>query len=70
MMGTTTGYDARKTALVVAVCAALLACTQIQQGKDDTLIGAGFTPVPANTPQRQAALATKPHMIAIEIRFR
>jgi len=68
-MAPTTGYDVRKTVLMLAACAALLACTQIQRGKDDMLIGAGFTPVPANTPQRQAALASiPPHTFVHEMR--
>jgi hypothetical protein len=59
-MATSTVYGWRRTALMLAICAALSACAQIQGGKDDMLIGAGFTPVPANTPQRQAALASIP----------
>jgi hypothetical protein len=68
-MATSTVYDRRRTALILAICAALSACAQIQGGKDDMLIGAGFTPVPANTPQRQAALASMPpHTFVHEMR--
>jgi hypothetical protein len=43
-----------------AMCAALSGCTEVGQHKADALMAAGFTPVPANTPQRQAALASMP----------
>jgi hypothetical protein len=36
------------------------ACAQVVQNKEDMLAAAGFTIVPANTPQRQAALAAMP----------
>jgi hypothetical protein len=48
------------TLAAFTTCAALSACTQVEQYKDNTLVAAGFTPVPANTPQRQATLASMP----------
>ena len=49
------------SALVLfAACVAVSACTNPTQQKEDMLAAAGFTLVPANTPQRQAALATMP----------
>ena len=52
-----------------AVCATLSACTQVDRNTDDMLIGAGFTAVPANTPQRYAALASMPpHTFVHEMR--
>jgi hypothetical protein len=49
-----------KAALVsLAVCGVVSACSQVQN-KEDMLAAAGFTVVPANTPQRQAALARLP----------
>jgi hypothetical protein len=53
----------------LAVCAALLGCAQVEQHQDDALVAAGFTPVPANTPQRQAALTSMPpHTFVHEMR--
>jgi hypothetical protein len=49
-----------RTALVsFAVCVAVSACSQVQN-KEDMLAAVGFTLVPANTPQRQAALTAMP----------
>jgi hypothetical protein len=42
------------------LCVALLACAQAVQNKEDMLAAAGFTLVPANTPQRQASLTSLP----------
>src|SRR4249920_3406725 len=39
---------------------AVSACANQVQNKEDMLAAAGFTLVPANTPQRQAALASLP----------
>jgi hypothetical protein len=46
------------------------ACTtQAVQNKEDMLAAAGFTQVPANTPQRQASLATlPPHKFVRQVR--
>jgi hypothetical protein len=53
----------------VAMCAALSGCAEVAQYKDDALAAAGFTPVPANTPQREAALASMPpHKFVHEMR--
>jgi len=53
------GIRARIAAAAVLVATA--ACTtQAVQNKEDMLAAAGFTLVPANTPQRQASLATLP----------
>ena len=50
-----------KSALVLlAVCAAVLGCAAQVQNKEDMLAAAGFTLVPANTPQRQASLSSLP----------
>jgi len=42
------------------MCVAVSACAPPVQDKEDMLAAAGFTPVPANTPQRQASLASLP----------
>ncbi len=48
---------------------AVPACTSQVQNKEDMLAAAGFTLVPANTPQRQAALkALPPHKFVHQIR--
>jgi hypothetical protein len=45
------------------------ACTNQVQNKEDLLAAAGFTLVPANTPQRQAALkALPPHKFVRQMR--
>jgi flagellar motility protein MotE (MotC chaperone) len=55
--------------VLVGVCAALSACAQQVQQKEDMLAAAGFTPVPANTPQRQASLAALPsHKFTHQVR--
>ena len=42
------------------VCLVMSACANQVQNKEDMLAAAGFTLVPANTPQRQAALTAMP----------
>jgi hypothetical protein len=49
----------RLTLVIFAVCVVLSACAQVQQ-KEGLLAAAGFTLVPANTPQRQASLTSLP----------
>lgn len=54
---------------LLAACAAVSACTAQVQNKEDMLAAAGFTLVPANTPQRQAALKTlPPHKFVHQVR--
>ena len=51
-----------------AVCAGVSACSPVQN-KEDMLAAAGFTLVPANTPQRQASLASlPPHKFVHQVR--
>jgi hypothetical protein len=60
-----------RTMFVAAVlCAGASACTTQQvQNKEDMLSAAGFTLVPANTPQRQASLSRlPPHKFAHQVR--
>jgi hypothetical protein len=58
----------KSTLVIFAVCAGLSACNQVQN-KEDLLAAAGFTVVPANTPQRQASLASlPPHKFAQQVR--
>ena len=45
---------------VLGLCIAVSACAASVQSKEDMLAAAGFTVVPANTPQRQAALTSLP----------
>jgi hypothetical protein len=49
----------RLALMASAICAVTSGCSQVQN-KEDMLAAAGFTIVPANTPQREAALATMP----------
>jgi hypothetical protein len=59
----------RSTLALLAVCVALSACANQVQNKEDMLSAAGFTLVPANTPQRQAALAAlPPHKFVHQVR--
>jgi hypothetical protein len=52
----------------LAVCAAVSACNPVQN-KEDMLAAAGFTLVPANTPQRQASLTSlPPHKFIHQVR--
>ena len=56
-------------AAILGTCAVLGACAQMVQGKEDMLAAAGFSIVPANTPQRQTALAAMPpHKFVHQIR--
>jgi hypothetical protein len=59
-----------KSALaLLMLCAAVSACASQVQNKEDMLAAAGFTLVPANTPQRQAALTTlPPHKFVHQVR--
>lgn len=58
----------RRILVAFAACAAMSACAQVQQ-KEDLLAAAGFTLVPANTPQRQASLSTlPPHKFVRQLR--
>jgi len=50
----------RSSLLVFVVCVGVTACAAQVQNKENLLAAAGFTVVPANTPQRQASLATLP----------
>lgn len=53
----------------IAICAPLSACASAVQNKEDLLAAAGFTLVPANTPQRQASLTSlPPHKFVHQIR--
>ena len=47
-------------AAVLGVCVAVSACTTAVKNKEDMLAAAGFTLVPANTTERQTALASMP----------
>jgi hypothetical protein len=59
----------RSALAFVVVCIAVSACASQVQNKEDMLAAAGFTLVPANTPQRQAALTTLPaHKFARQLR--
>jgi hypothetical protein len=46
--------------MLFAVCVGVSACANQVQNKEDMLAAAGFTIVPANTPQRQASLKSMP----------
>ena len=51
------------------VCLVMSACANQVQNKEDMLAAAGFTLVPANTPQRQASLsALPPHKFVHQVR--
>jgi hypothetical protein len=59
----------RATVAIIAACVAVSACAAQVQNKEDMLAAAGFTLVPANTPQRQTALATlPPHKFVRQVR--
>jgi hypothetical protein len=61
-------FATRSTIVSLAVCAGMAACSPVQN-KEDMLAAAGFTLVPANTPQRQASLATlPPHKFVHQVR--
>ena len=64
MMGIRTRIAAAAVLVATAACT-----TQAVQNKEDMLAAAGFTQVPANTPQRQASLATlPPHKFVRQVR--
>ena len=50
----------RLTLVMIAACVAVSACAAQVQNKENMLAAAGFTLVPANTPQRQTSLAAMP----------
>jgi hypothetical protein len=59
----------RSTLAFFALCVALSGCAAQVQNKEDMLAAAGFTLVPANTPQRQASLASlPPHKFVHQVR--
>jgi len=62
----------RGNLVAIAICVMLSACTseaQRVQNKEDMLAASGFTVVPANTPQRQASLASlPPHKFVRQVR--
>lgn len=59
----------RSALVLFAVCVAVPACTSQVQNKEDMLAAAGLKVVPANTPQRQASLATlPPHKFVRQVR--
>lgn len=49
-----------KFAIMLVLPVALAGCANPVQTKEDMLAAAGFTLVPANTPQRQASLSSLP----------
>ena len=58
----------RSALILFAMCVATSACTPVQN-KEDMLAAAGFTLVPANTPQRQTSLSSlPPHKFAHQVR--
>jgi hypothetical protein len=58
----------RSALILFAMCVAASACTPVQN-KEDMLAAAGFTLVPANTPQRQISLSSlPPHKFAHQVR--
>ncbi len=59
----------RSILMLLAVSTAVSACAAQVQNKEDMLAAAGFTLVPANTPQRQASLSTlPPHKFVHQVR--
>ncbi len=59
----------RKSLGFFALCVALSGCAQQVQQKEDMLAAAGFKPIPANTPQRQASMAAlPPHKFSHQVR--
>ncbi len=49
----------RSALVALTICTAASACAQVQN-KEDMMAAAGFTVVPANTPQREEELAKMP----------
>ncbi len=59
----------RSGLLLLAGCIGVSACASGVEQKEDLLAAAGFTLVPANTPQRQASLASlPPHKFVHQVR--
>ena len=59
----------RLTLVMIAACVAVSACAAQVQNKENMLAAAGFTLVPANTPQRQTSLAAMPpHKFVRQVR--
>jgi hypothetical protein len=59
----------RSALVLFAACAAVSACAAQVQNKEDMLAAAGFTLVPANTPQRVTSLTTlPPHKFVHQVR--
>jgi hypothetical protein len=57
------------TLAFLAVCVVVSACAAQVQNKEDMLAAAGFTLVPANTPQRQASITSlPPHKFSHQVR--
>jgi hypothetical protein len=55
--------------MLFALCGAVSACALQVQNKENMLAAAGFTVVPANSPQRQAALThLPPHKFVQQVR--
>jgi len=68
-LGQGTVLPTRSTLWFFVLFVTVSACTSQVQNKEDMLAAAGFTLVPANTPQRQAALkALPPHKFVHQIR--
>ena len=60
---------ATASAVILGMCFAVSACASQVQNKEDLLAAAGFTVVPANTPERQASLkAMPPHQFVQQVR--
>ena len=53
-------FQIKPTTALLGIGLGLTACAAQVQNKEDMLAAAGFRPVPANTPQRQATLAKLP----------
>src|ERR1700753_1928294 len=59
----------RSFVVLLATSVAVAACAAQVQNKEDMLAAAGFTLVPANTPQRQASLSSlPPHKFVHQVR--
>lgn len=57
------------TLACILACVVVSACAAKVQNKENMLAAAGFTVVPANTPQRQASLAAlPPHKFVHQVR--
>jgi hypothetical protein len=59
----------RSTPALLALCVFVSACATQVQNKEDMLAAAGFSLVPANTPQRQTSLTSlPPHKFVHQVR--